>query len=155
MRHPLLFLAALMLTGCGRDSDEPVYDTANNPDHYPDRAVALLDSITEDHLTTFEEISDRFAQLYTDHPNLLGNEPWRLLIERLGSEFYRKGTSALDAGLDGCNRAAGYFALAALARPADPAIQDQHALFACWTEAAAGGGTAILIDSLSTEPSIS
>ena len=151
MRYILSLLVCMFLAGCSQTQDQIVYDTANNPDNFPDQAVVLLDSIDSENLTTFEEISDRFGQLYTNHPVLLGDDTWRLVVSRLGLWFHRKGEQLISEGLSGYNGVAGYLALAALARPSDSIIQDNHAIFACWAEAAAKRETAALMDSLTLD----
>jgi len=151
MRYILSLLVCMFLVGCTQTQDQIVYDTANNPDNFPDQAVVLLDSIDSESLTTFEEISERFGQLYTNHPQLLGDETWRLVVSRLGLWFHREGEQLLSEGLSGYTDVAGYFALAALARPSDSIIQGDHAIFACWAKAAAKEETAALMDSLTLD----
>jgi len=154
-KYLLPLLTALLFSGCGYSPDKPVYDTAGNPDDFPKLALQLLDRIEDDQLASFESISEAFGQLYTEHSDLLDNDAWKSVIDRLGARFACKGDQTLEGGLDSYTQTAGYYVLAAFARPKDQEIGKRGRLFSTWLEMAADSGAAALIDSLSSDAPVS
>jgi hypothetical protein len=137
MRH--IILTALLLTtvavGCGERADEAVYDTENNPHGFPKRAVVLLEQVESGKLATFDLITQAFDELYTKHPELLDNAHWRKVIKRLGREFETRAEEFAGRGIEYYSQAAGYYTLAAFARPEREALTKKSLLFEGWTRA--------------------
>jgi len=149
-----VILAVILLVGCGYNPEKPVYDTAKNPDNFPRLALALLDNIESDQLTSFEQISGAFGELYTEHSELLDNDDWKRVIDRLGARFAYKADQLLKDGLSNYTRAAGYYVLAAFARPKDRAATERGTLFSTWLDAVRDSEVAALVDSLLDDPSV-
>lgn len=66
-------ISVLILSGCGYDPKDPVYDTVANPDSYPPAALSLLGDIESGELVSIDSISSRFADLYSSESDLLDN----------------------------------------------------------------------------------
>jgi hypothetical protein len=131
-RFSIVLLLAVLAGGCGYDPKDPVYDTAKNPKGYPDAAVELLTQVESDQLVTLEQISESFGNLYTEHSDLLDNEEWRDIIDRLGLRLQYKAGLALEGGVTSFTQVGDYYALAAFARPSDAEIRRQSTLFTAW-----------------------
>lgn len=132
--HWKLSLTAIvfLLSGCGFNSDEPVYDTANNPEGFPLLAVELLEQIEGGELRGFDAIAGGFGDLYTEHTDLLDSEPWRAVIDRLGSKFGLVADSLRELGLESYRGAAEYYQLASFARPQDKQLYHRASTFETW-----------------------
>ncbi len=128
----LVSLCVLLAAGCGYDPRDPVYDTAENPQSFPDDACRLLDRIEAGQLASFDLITEAFARLYTERSDLLENEQWRRVINRLGGKFAYRADQLLERGVDYYSQAAGLYALAAFARPDDGSVLEKSRLFAAW-----------------------
>ncbi len=126
---------AVALAGCGYNPNKPVYDTADNPDNFPAPALELLEAIENGQMTTLTDITSSFGNLYTLHSELLDNDNWRQIIDRLGSKFRYMADTLTNRGLDGYYRAAEFYELASFARPGDKQIRRRAALFAAWHRA--------------------
>ncbi len=129
----LLSLAGLVgLAGCGQDDDQPIYDTANNPNNFPDAAIGLLIGLETGPSATAEDITTSFGDLYTRHSELLDNADWKMVIDRLGRRFGRTADSLKALGMLSYGEAGRFYQLASFARPDDPTFRHQAALFATW-----------------------
>jgi hypothetical protein len=135
MKHIVTcILAVALLSGCGYNPKDPVYDTANNPQGFPRAAVRLLDRIEDGTLKTLDDISEAFGDLYTEHSELLDNEQWKELIDRLGRRLNYRAEQILNRGVTQYKAAADYFTLASFARPTDTKIAERAALFGSWRD---------------------
>lgn len=124
-----------MSSGCGYNPDQPVYDYTLNPDGYPPTALTVLKGIESDSLDGYVAITDAFGQLYSDHPELLDNSDWQLLIQRLGARFRYKADKLASQGFSQYSAAAAMYTLAAFARPTDARSIQQRDIFDVWTRA--------------------
>ncbi len=133
-KWPLL-IVFILLSGCGFNADEPVYDTANNPDGFPQMAIAMLEQIDSNQLRGFDAIAGGFGDLYTEHTDLLDSEPWRAVIDRLGSKFSHIADSLRKEGITSFRNAAEYYQLASFARPQDKQLYQRSTTFDTWRKA--------------------
>jgi len=124
-------LLATLLVGCGKHEDE-VYDTAANPDGFPSRAVEIVSDIRSGTLVGGDSIMSAFGDLYTQHSDLLDNEKWKGVIDRLGAHFGKTADSLAQLGLGSFTLAAEYYQLGSFARPDDPDLRKRANLFGCW-----------------------
>lgn len=125
----LMALVALLALGCSSEKEAKVYDTKTNPQDFPPDAVKLLDDVESEKLVTLDEISEAFADLYTNNSSLLDNAAWRGVIDRLGVRLGVKANNLAAEGPTGYKRAADYYALASFARPDDSALAQMQRLF--------------------------
>src|SRR5512145_3496448 len=124
MRHfSTLILFVLLLAGCGQDPTKAVYNTKSNPENYPARACLMLDLIESGQLATYDSIVVAFGELYTTYPDLLDDQQWQQLIERLGVKFRYRADQMIDSGLVHYTEASKLLTLAAFARPNDERLQ--------------------------------
>ncbi len=128
-------LILFVLTSCGYNPDKKAYDTTGNPEKFPPRALALIDGIESGKLGTFDTITASFADLYTEHPELLDNSPWRDVVGRLGAKFKSRAEQLASQGPSMFSTAARFFTLAAFARPQDERLQANTRLFGVWEKA--------------------
>lgn len=135
VKYFAVLLLAALVAGCGYDPDKPVYDTAKNPDNFPDPAISLLVSIQSGKLDSYDAITDSFAELYTQNPELLDNESWKEIIDRLGEKFRYEADELLKKGPEDYSRTASLYLLASFARPDDKRVQERARLFTTWTDA--------------------
>jgi hypothetical protein len=131
------FLVTLIIivSGCGLNSEEPVYDTASNPDGFPAMAISLLENIESGELRGFDAIAGGFGDLYTEHTDLLDSEPWRAVVDRLGSKFGYIADTLREQGIEFYRDAAEYYQLASFARPQDKQLYHRAATFETWRRA--------------------
>lgn len=130
-KRPLL-IVLICLSGCGFNADEPVYDTAANPEGFPPLAVSMLEQIESGQLQGFDAIAGGFGELYTENTELLDSEPWRAVIDRLGLKFGRTADSLRGEGIATYRRAAEYYQLASFARPQDKELYQRALTFETW-----------------------
>ena len=135
IRYFAVLLLVFTIVGCGYDPDKPVYDTANNPEHFPDAAVSLLQTIESGKLQNYDQITESFADLYTQNPELLDNESWKDIIDRLGAKFRYEADELLKKGPEDYSQVASLYLLASFARPDDRKVQERARLFTMWTDA--------------------
>jgi len=131
----LLSIVFLIVSGCGFNTDEPVYDTASNPDGFPPMALTMLEDIQSGQLRGFDAIAGAFGDLYTEHTDLLDSQPWRLVIDRLGSKFSYTADSLRELGIASYREAAEYYQLASFARPQDKQLYERALTFETWRNA--------------------
>lgn len=138
MNKHLLILACfgLLAFACGQNPDDPVYDIAKNPDNFPARALTVLDSMQTGQVQGLDAVGASFANLYTEHTELLDNKEWKRVIERLGSRFRYFGDQFALEGLPGYAKAAECYQLAALARPLDERARTLKETFQGWWQIA-------------------
>lgn len=129
-----IIIILVNLAGCGYNPEKPVYDTKANPEGFPQTACALLERIESRRLTDFESITNAFARLYGENPSLLDNDGWHKVISRLGAKFRYFGDQESEKGIEHYRRAAGYYDLAAFARPDDLSALKQSRLFSAWQQ---------------------
>jgi hypothetical protein len=136
MRQTILsaVIVALLL-GCGYDPEQPVYDTTKNPGEYPPQAVLLIDRIDKGTLLEHDSITYAFADLYTNHPEMLDNKDWLQIISRLGVKFRYHADNLVEQGIANYDQAASLYTLAAFARPSDERLQNRRLLFSAWERA--------------------
>lgn len=127
-----LLISLMLLTGCGINPDEPVYDTVNNPDNFPDQAVSLVANIQSGQLGESDAIIDAFSDLYSENPGLLGHNEWKEVVLKLGIKLRHKADQLAKEGLVGYSKAAGLYQVAAFARPHDPRVLAMDKLFSRW-----------------------
>jgi len=121
------------MAGCGGyDPQKPVYNTADNPDNYPEMAINLLDGIENGSLVGYDTIILTFADLYTVHEELLDNDKWSEIVKRMGLKFKYYADQQLPGGIDKYYPAAEWYSLAAFARPDDETIKQANELFTVW-----------------------
>jgi hypothetical protein len=134
-RFFLCLLIVALLVGCGYDPEKKVYDTAKNPDGFPSKALQLVDGVESEQLASFDTITTFFADLYTEHPQLLDNPDWRVVVGRLGAKFKFKAEQLSAQGPSMFDRAADFYTLATFARPDDQRLAARKSLFATWEKA--------------------
>ena len=125
-------LLITVLLGCGQVDEQSVYDIADNPDQFPAAAIGLLVNLENGQFVGSEAITYAFGNLYTQHSELLDNQDWKVVIERLGGRFGQTADSLKDHGVGSYTDAAEYYQLGSFARPDDPNLRKQAALFATW-----------------------
>lgn len=128
-----LLLLVGLIVGCGTDPDAPVYDTKANPDGFPQIALELINDLEAGQLSEFDQIVNRFADLYTEESALLDNQDWKGIIDRLGVKFQFRAEAALERGLTGYNEAAANFMLASFAHPENQELGRLGRLFSTWS----------------------
>jgi hypothetical protein len=133
-RKFIALLIATLLTGCGNREDEGIYDTAANPDGFPTNAIEIIGDIESGTLVGGEAIMSAFGDLYTQHSDLLDNERWKSVIDRLGNHFRKTADSLAQLGVSSFTLAAEYYQLGSFARPEDPDLKTQANLFGCWLD---------------------
>ncbi len=135
----LVLLLVAITIGCGSQPDpsRPVYDTEANPTHFPQAACLLLDRIEGRGLIGLDSIAAAFADLYSQHPDLLDNRAWHEIIDRLGGKLRHFGHQEAELGITHYALAGEYFELAAFARPDDPELDRLRGVFAAWRDAIA------------------
>jgi len=133
--------AAVIFLACSGEYDgaKPAYDTARNPGQFPPPATALLDDLEAGRLRGYDETTERFADLYTAHPALLGDPGWSGVIDRLGLRLTWRGDQLVREGLLQYAAAADLYRLAAQTRPKDSLLSERAELFAAWQEAVGRG----------------
>ena len=117
VKYAFALVLALLVAGCGYNPEDPVYDTAGNPQGFPDLALRMVEDVEAGRLTTYEVITDRFADLYTQHSELLDNDAWKEVIDRLGLKFRYRADLAMQKGMVGYSEAAAGYMLASFALP--------------------------------------
>lgn len=122
----------LSLAACSADHDKPVYDTAANPEDFPQPALELINDIETGTLNDYESVVDRFATLYAEHLDLVDNQTWRDIITEFGYKFEKRADSLVVLGLPHYYRAGGLYALAAFARPEDSKLLTLKEQFEGW-----------------------
>jgi hypothetical protein len=133
-RNLISLLIVVLLVGCGKDEDA-VYDTAANPDGFPAVAIDIITGIENKNLLGGEAIMNAFGELYTQHSELLDNEKWKGVIDRLGVYFQRTADSLVELGAGSFSLAAEYYQLGSFARPEDIPLRTTASLFGCWLTA--------------------
>lgn len=132
----LLIAAVLLLfvlTGCGYNPEDAVYDVAANDKKFQEPVLKLLDRIETEQLVDADSIIEEFSDLYLQNQELLDNKAWKKVVDRLGVKFRYLGDRQVDKGIENYRRAAGYYMLADFARPGNTKIQTKNKLFSCWT----------------------
>jgi hypothetical protein len=153
-RYISALLLIFVIGGCGYNPEAPVYDTAENPAGFPDPALALLDNVESGELDSYDSITATFADLYTQHSELLDDERWKEVIDRLGVKFRYRADQAVESGLSGYSQAASLYLLASFARPEDTKAQRQAELFTAWSEGIRDSALAEAFDRPETDPSM-
>ena len=128
----ILLLLIIGLLGCGQVEEDTIYNTTDNPDNYPILAIKLLVDLESGELSGSEAITIAFGNLYTRHSELLDNENWKMVIERLGGQFDQTADSLKTLGISSYTVAGEYYQLASFARPGDTTFRHQAALFTTW-----------------------
>ena len=131
-RKLIALLIATLLTGCGNREDEGIYNTAANPDGFPAKAVEIIGDIEDGTLVDGEAVMSAFGDLYTQHSDLLDNEKWKGVIDRLGNHFRKTADSLAQLGVGSLTLAAEYYQLGSFAHPEDPDLRKRADLFGCW-----------------------
>ncbi len=134
LKRVIPFLLVALIAGCGYNPESPVYDTAKNPDDFPQQALQLLNNIEDTTWTSYDKITGAFADLYTEHSELLDNDDWRHVIDRLGEKFRYRADQYMERGPAGYTQAAAYFQLASFARPSDKKAHEAARLFSTWSD---------------------
>ncbi|MBN1212007.1 MAG: hypothetical protein JXA92_05465 [candidate division Zixibacteria bacterium] len=139
-RLALILFLVILAAGCGEyDPRKPVYNTTDNPDNYPPIAINLLDGIENGTLVGYDTIILTFADLYTEHGELLDNNKWSEIVKRLGLKFKYYADSLVPQGIDKFYPAAEWYALAVFARPDDENLTRDGDLFGIWKKAVDDG----------------
>lgn len=125
---------ALIISGCGFNPDNKVYDTKANPDNFPKDALVLLDGIDDGSLSSYDGITTVFGELYVNHSDLLDNRRWQDVVTKLGLKFRLKADSLVKQGAEFYSHAAGLYQLASFARPNDEIAKEKNDLFSLWKE---------------------
>jgi hypothetical protein len=139
MRRVFVCVIALLVSACGYNPEEPLYDTQANPSGFPQQALRMISLVETDSLRTVERANIEFGELYVKHPALLDDSDWRTIISRMGSRFTLRAEQELKNGLPGFESAANYYTLAAFARPEDKAAQRMARLLEPWLRAKLSG----------------
>lgn len=127
-----LLMLLFLLTSCGINPDEPVYDTENNPEKFPHQAVSLVENVQSGQLEESSAIIDAFAELYSTNPDLLGNDEWKEVVLKLGIKLRHKADQLARKGILNYSKAAGLYHVACFARPNDTRILAMDKLFSRW-----------------------
>jgi len=130
-RNLISLLMVILLVGCGQH-EEAVYDTAANPDGFPPKALQIISDVKGGTLAGGDAIMNAFGELYTQHSELLDNEKWKVVIDRLGIYFRKTADSLAGVGLGSFGLAAEYYQLSSFARPEDIPLRATANLFSCW-----------------------
>jgi hypothetical protein len=130
-----LTVALVLLSGCGYDPNQPVYDYTLNPDGFPPEAISVIKGVDTDSIVGYSAITLAFGQLYSARPDLLDNPDWQIVIQRLGARFRYKADNLTLQGFSQYSSAADLYTLAAFARPNDARSVQQRDLFEVWTRA--------------------
>ena len=135
-RLAFIFILVVLLAACGEyDPQKPVYNTAANPDNFPPMAINLLDSIENGSLVGYDTIVLAFAELYTQHGELLDNAKWTDVVQRLGLKFKYYAEQVLPEGVGKYYPAAEWYSLASFARPDDESLEQASEMFGVWKKA--------------------
>ncbi len=130
-----IFAVGLLVSGCGYDPREPVYDTKVNPKGFPQKAIDMLDGIEAGRLKTYDGITDSFAGIYMAHPGLLGSKDWEQVVRRLGARLVYRADRLVSDGLLQFGQAAEFYRVAAeIRRKEDTALSDRAQQFEAWSE---------------------
>ena len=135
-----IVLAISCLSACGYNPEKPVYNTADNPKGFPDKALSILNAMEQGKLNTLDTISTLFADLYMTHPDLLDNSDWQEVVDRLGTRFRYLAEKLRDSdhfNIDDYTQLSDYYTLAAFARPEDTSLMRLSELFGCWRDVTA------------------
>ncbi|MFZ1684208.1 MAG: hypothetical protein WAU88_08785 [Candidatus Zixiibacteriota bacterium] len=136
MRRILTILSiAVLLAGCGFNPEKKAYDTAANPQGFPQKALHLVDGVESGELGTIDSITAVFSDLYTENPELLDNPDWRTVVTRLGAKFKFKAEQYSSQGPASFDQAADFYTLASFARPEDSRLAARKNLFETWGQA--------------------
>jgi hypothetical protein len=130
-RNLISLLMVILLVGCGKH-EEAVYDTAANPDGFPPKALQIISDVKSGTLAGGDAIMNAFGDLYTQHSELLDNEKWKGVIDRLGIYFQKTADSLVGLGVGSFGVAAEYYQLSSFARPEDVPLRTTANLFGCW-----------------------
>ena len=133
----IIAITLLANIGCSSrpDPSQPIYDTAANPDNFPSPALTLLNMIESDQLSSYNQITAGFGDLYMAHSELLDNIKWRETIDRLGGRLHYRAEKYASEGPDKYDRAADFYRIAAFAQPDDTSLQNKASMFTVWSEA--------------------
>jgi hypothetical protein len=134
-RIAIILSLAAIVSGCGYNPEKKAYDTAANPQGFPQKALQLVDGVESGRLGTIDSITSMFADLYTDNPELLDNPEWRTVVTRLGSKFKFKAEQYSSQGPASFDEAADFYTLASFARPGDSRLAARKSLFETWEQA--------------------
>ncbi|MFZ5979302.1 MAG: hypothetical protein ACOYVF_01600 [Candidatus Zixiibacteriota bacterium] len=150
-KYLITLVCLFFIVACSKyDPQTPVYDTAKNPENFPDMAIALIDGIESATLTSYDTILASFAELYTRHNELLDDKNWSKVVERMGAKFRFRAEVSAAEGITGYYRAAELYALAAFAQPHDSALKETDRLFNVWKKEVLNSPLAARCDSLGT-----
>jgi len=143
----------LMIAGCGYNPETPVYDVANNPDGFPPAAIGLIERLEEHPRWPADSLTADFTSLYSEHPELLNDDYWREVVDRIGLKVRYRADKLVDSGLAEFPEAGRLYAFAAAARPNDEKAAYPAEMFACldsgaMTFATAEGDTIPLLSRL-------
>ncbi len=130
----LLLIIVIEVAGCGGDKDTSVYDTQANPYGFPTQACELIDGIESGQLVSYDVITESFGRLYLENQELLENNHWKEIIEKLGKKFEQRADEMIAAGISSYSQAAGFYMLASFSNPNNAALAETAALFATWKE---------------------
>lgn len=125
-------IVLLVLIGCGQKVGDTVYNTDSNPEKFPGVVLTLLNDIESGELNDFETISSGFGELYVSEPDLLDNQPWQKIVNKLGQRFSYQADSLVEQGVEFYSQAGGLYTLASFAQPEDKYTKAQAALFSVW-----------------------
>ena len=150
-KYLICLICLFMIAACSEyDPQKPVYDTAKNPDNFPDMAIALLEDIENENLVGYDTILATFAELYTQNNHLLDDKNWKEVIKKLGMKFRYRADSLAAAGITDFYPAAELYGLAAFALPDDTSLKTTERTFNVWKKAVDSAPLAALGDSLGT-----
>ena len=128
----LASLCLLSLIGCGYNPEDPIYDTAGNPANYPVPALDLINMVELGEKLAVEDVIAAFVELYSSNQELLDDDGWREIVNRIGLKLKIRADEMAASGVEQFETAADYYHLASFARPNDPKIQHRSDLFGCW-----------------------
>lgn len=122
---------ALIVTGCGYNPETPVYDVAENPAGFPPAAIGVIERLESHPRWPADSLTSDFADLYSEHPELMSDDRWLDVVDKVGLKVRYRADQLVDSGLAHFPEAGGLYSFAAAARPDDGRAVYTARMFLC------------------------